>query len=72
MRQLKWLWIFVPVAAVLAGLSGSYMLPLEHDAIQYSKAPVNDPVSKLQHRIDAGEVQICCVDAIDAEWLRPG
>ncbi len=58
MRQLKWLWIFIPVAAGLAGLSGSYMLPLDHEAIQYSKAPVNDPISKLQRRIDAGEVQL--------------
>ena len=29
------------------GFGGSYVVPLDHDAIQYSKRPVSDPVSKL-------------------------
>jgi hypothetical protein len=58
MHWFKWALLCAPVAAALAGLSGSYMLPLDHEAIQYAKAPVNDPISKLQHRIDAGEVRL--------------
>ena len=34
-----------------AGLDGSYVLPADHDAIQYSKLPVNDPVARLQTRL---------------------
>ena len=47
-----------PIGLAIAGLSGSYLLPLEHEAIQYSKAPVEDVVAKLQRRIDAGEVKL--------------
>ena len=42
----------------LAGLSSSYLLPLDHDAIQYAKGPVHDAVSRLQRRMDAGEVRL--------------
>src|SRR5688572_18023161 len=31
----------------LFGFGGSYVVPLEHDAIQYSKRPVADPVAKI-------------------------
>jgi hypothetical protein len=41
-----------------AGLNGSYLLPLDHDAIQYAKAPVDDVVARLQRRIDSGEVKL--------------
>src|ERR1700712_458565 len=44
----------IPAAVAVAGLSSSYMLPLEHDAIQYTTGAVNDPVAGLQKRIDAG------------------
>jgi hypothetical protein len=47
-----------PVGLAIAGLSGSYLLPIDHDAIQYSKAPVDDAISRLQRRIDAGEVKL--------------
>jgi hypothetical protein len=50
--------VLVPAAVALAGLSSSYMLPLDHDAIQYAKGAVDDSVSRLQHRIDAGEVKL--------------
>ena len=48
----------IPAAVAVAGLSSSYMLPLEHDAIQYTTGAVNDPVARLQKRIDAGEVKL--------------
>lgn len=63
MRMRSLLSVLIPatvaIAGVaLAGLSSSYLLPLEHDAIQYAKGPVSDPVSRLQHRMDAGEVRL--------------
>jgi len=43
---------------VYAGFSGSDIVPLDHEAIQYSKAPVNDPVARLGQRIARGEVKL--------------
>src|SRR5690349_9818675 len=45
-------------AAAIAGLQSSYLVPLDNDAIQYDKAPVSDPVSRLKARLDAGETQL--------------
>lgn len=58
MQWRKALLVLTPAAVALAGLSSSYMVPVDHDAIQYTKGTVNDPVSRLQQRIDAGEVQL--------------
>lgn len=44
--------------ALFAGLSGSYIVPLEHTAIEYAKRPVDDPVARLQKRISSGEVKL--------------
>ena len=49
---------FVPAAVAIAGLSGSYMLPVDHEAIQYTRGPVDDPVARLQQRIDKGQVKL--------------
>jgi hypothetical protein len=48
----------VPVGLAIAGLSGSYLVPIDHEAIQYSKAPVDDAIARLQKRIDSGEVKL--------------
>ena len=53
----------VGVVAVLgqaarAGLGSSYMVPLDHEAIQYAKAPVDDPVARLQRKLDAGKTTL--------------
>ena len=48
----------MPIGLGLAGLNGSYLLPIDHPAIQYSKAPVDDAIARLQRRIDAGEVKL--------------
>jgi hypothetical protein len=48
----------MPVGIALAGLSGSYLLPIDHEAIQYSKAPVDDVIGRLQRRIDSGQVKL--------------
>ena len=55
---LKALSVLLPAAAAVAGLSSSYMVPVDHDAIQYTKGALNDAVSRLQKRIDAGEVKL--------------
>jgi hypothetical protein len=50
--------ILAPAAVAIAGLSGSYMLPVDDDAIRYTKGPVNDVVARLQQRIDQGLVAL--------------
>lgn len=42
----------------LAGLSGSYVVPLDNEAIQYATRPVDDPVARLQKKIASGEVKL--------------
>jgi hypothetical protein len=44
--------------AAIAGFSGSDMLPLDDDAIQYTSGPVDDAVHALQQRMDKGEVKL--------------
>ncbi len=59
MKLVSAMTILLPVAAALAsGLSSSWMVPLDHDAIRYTKGPVNDPVARLQQRIDSGAVKL--------------
>jgi hypothetical protein len=50
--------ILAGAAAVFAGLGSSYIVPVDHEAIQYSKGPVDDVVSRLQQRLDRGEVRL--------------
>ena len=45
-------------ALAVAGLGGSYLVPLDHEAIQYAKRPVRDPVHVLGDRIAKGEVKL--------------
>jgi hypothetical protein len=42
----------------LAGLGGSYIVPLDNEAIQYTTRPTDDPVTRLQARIESGEVKL--------------
>jgi hypothetical protein len=42
----------------LAGLGGSYIVPLDNDAIQYKAGAVAAAVSRLQARIDKGEAKL--------------
>jgi hypothetical protein len=49
--------LLVAGALAVAGIS-SDILPLDDDAIQYTKAPVNDVVHQLQQRMDKGEVSL--------------
>ena len=56
--------VMVMAAVLLAGLSGSYVLPLDHEAIQYETTPVTDVAWRLQQKIDRGEVTL----RFDPEW----
>jgi hypothetical protein len=42
----------------LAGLAGSYEVPLDHDAIQYASRPIADPITKLQQAVARGELTL--------------
>jgi len=48
----------IPTAVALAGLSGSYLLPLDHPAIQYAKSSPDDAVTRLQQQLDSGAVNL--------------
>src|SRR5258706_11883247 len=51
--------VFLGSAALAAaGLGGSFIVPLDHEAIQYAKRPVRDPVHLLGERIARGEVKL--------------
>jgi hypothetical protein len=50
--------LFGAGAALLADFSGSYLVPLDHQAIQYATAPSTDRVSQLARRIKGGEVRL--------------
>ena len=41
-----------------AGLEGSYVLPVDHEAIQYTKLPVTDPVARLQNKLAEKQVKL--------------
>lgn len=46
-------WMFL-----LAGLGGSFLVPLDHDAIEYAKRPTRDPVTALNARLKDGTVKL--------------
>lgn len=50
--------LLAPLAVAIAGLRSSYVFPLENDAILYAKGAVDNPVSRLQERLDKGEVKL--------------
>jgi hypothetical protein len=44
--------------SLLLMAQSSFVLPLDDDIIQYSAAPKDDPIAKLQERINKGEVKL--------------
>ena len=46
------------VVVAFADLDGSYVLPIDHPAIQYAEGTLHDPVSRLRERMKAGEVKL--------------
>lgn len=45
-------------AIAFAELSGSYLVPLDHEAIQYAKRPSSDPITILNKQLKSGEVSM--------------
>ena len=58
----------VPSSIAVAGLTGSYILPLDHEAIRYATIAPNDSVAHLQEQIDHGAVKLDYDD--DFGYLR--
>lgn len=53
----------LPIVAVLLGWTAAQAeLPFEQEPINYLKAPVHDPVAKLQERLDRGEAKLAYDD----------
>lgn len=42
----------------IADLGGSYTLPIEHEAIRYETAPLDDAITRLQRKLDSGQVKL--------------
>jgi hypothetical protein len=58
-RAAKFLLALASGAAIaLAGLSGSYVVPLDNEAIQYATRPIDDPITRLKKKISSGEVKL--------------
>ncbi len=49
---------FLAVATLLAPVSVSAQFDIEREPINYLKAPLNDPINKLQQRLDADEEKL--------------
>lgn len=50
--------LLIAAAAAFAELGGSYVVPLDHEAIQYSARPVQDAVARLERKLASGEVAL--------------
>ena len=47
----------------MADLAGSYVVPLDDEAIRYATRPADDPVQRLNRKIAQGEVKLEFDDA---------
>ncbi|MBM3782865.1 MAG: hypothetical protein FJW30_00830 [Acidobacteria bacterium] len=54
MRASFW---FLSVAA-FAGLGGSFLVSLDHEAIEYTKRPTNDPITRLNRKLADGREKL--------------
>jgi hypothetical protein len=51
--------IFIGLPAVaLAGLGGSFLVPLDHEAIEYTKRPTSDPITAINAKLKSGAVKL--------------
>ena len=58
MRRHRVLAFLVPAAIAVAGLTTTTMIPVDDEAIRYTKGPTDDPVARLQGRMDRGEARL--------------
>ncbi len=61
--SLRWKWALCAVPAVLAvrafaDLEGSYILPMDDEAIKYATTPLHDAVTDLQKKLDEGKAKL--------------
>ncbi len=52
------IWVALLATAALAGLGGSFLVPLEHEAIGYNRRETHDPIAQLNQRIAQGEIKL--------------
>ncbi len=57
MQAKRFLLLSLPVLA-FAGLGGSFLVPLEHEAIEYTKRPTHDPITAINAKLKAGAVKL--------------
>lgn len=71
-KYMKWaLSVATLVAgALLADYSGSYVVPLDDEAIQYNTRPVADPVALLQRDIASGKAKLNFEESTGTGYLR--
>lgn len=58
------LWFIAGSVAVASVVIGSVVMPLDHEAIRYSSAPLTDDIIKLQTKLDQGKAKL----AYDAQF----
>lgn len=58
MCRRRFSWAVAGFAIAAAAIAGSSIVSLDHDAIEYSKRPVDDPVARLQKRLNSGEARL--------------
>ena len=56
--HLNFIFILLILFSLLLMAQSSFVLPLDDDIIQYSAAPKDDPIARLQERINNGEVKL--------------
>ncbi|HVZ20753.1 MAG TPA: hypothetical protein VG871_06810 [Vicinamibacterales bacterium] len=47
-----------PLVALGETIDPNYIVPFDHPAIDYLKAPVDDPIARLEKRVQSGEVKL--------------
>ncbi|MFN0105490.1 MAG: hypothetical protein ACKV2U_25810 [Bryobacteraceae bacterium] len=57
MRSKRFILLALPTLA-FAGLGGSFLVPLDHEAIDYVKRPTTDPITKINAKLKDGSVKL--------------
>jgi hypothetical protein len=56
-------------SVVFAGLGGSFLVSLDHEAIEYSKRPLHDPITAVNAKLASGQLQFRFEEPFG--YLRP-
>lgn len=60
MKKLFLLGVLAASPAVRADLDGSYILPIESEALNYYKAPLDNPITRFAQKLAAGTSRLYC------------